>query len=184
MMLLILAQLAAAFAISSALRLRSEETSGRLEALLATGLSRTRWLLGSLAVTIAGAAVLLFLTGLGMGLAYGLVISDASQPLRLASQTLLYTPAVAVLVGLAVLLVGWVPRGIGVAWGVFGYFFVLAWLGGLIDLPRWANELSPYWHTPAIPLEPVTLSAPLMIAVLALFLVGIGAVGFRRRDVG
>ena len=52
-MLLVLALLAGAYAVSSALRLTSEETSGRLEPLLATGLSRARWMLGTLTMTAA-----------------------------------------------------------------------------------------------------------------------------------
>ena len=92
-MLLIMALLASGFAVSSALRLRAEETSGRLENLLATGLSRTRWLLGSLVVTVLGTVLLVAVAGFGMGLAYGLVLGDASQPWRLAGLALVYAPA-------------------------------------------------------------------------------------------
>ena len=42
----VMALLAAAYAASSALRLSGEEASGRLEQLLATGLTRSRWMLG------------------------------------------------------------------------------------------------------------------------------------------
>ena len=107
--LLLMAVLASGFAVSSTLRLRGEESAGRLEPLLATGLSRTRWLLGSLAVTVVGVVLLLVASGLGMGLAYGLVISDASQPLRLAGLALVYAPAAVSLAALATLLVGWAP---------------------------------------------------------------------------
>jgi ABC-2 type transport system permease protein len=182
--LLIMAVLAAGFAVSSALRMRSEESAGRLEALLATGLSRGRWLLGSLVVTVAGAALLLFLSGLGMGLAYGLVISDASQPLRLALDTLVYVPATVVLAAVAVLLIGWLPRATGVAWAALGYCFVLAWLGGILDVPAWVDEISPFWQTPAVPVDDVTLVAPVLIAAVAVVLAGLGLVGFRRRDIG
>jgi ABC-2 type transport system permease protein len=183
-MLLIMAVVAAGFAVSSALRLRSEETAGRVEVLLATGLSRTRWLVGSLVVTLVGAVLLLFLSGLGMGLAYGLVISDASQPLRLAVESLVYVPATVVLAALAVLLIGWLPRATGVAWAAMGYCFVLAWLGGILDVPAWVDEISPFWQTPAVPVDDVALGAPLLIAGVAVVLAGVGAVGFRRRDIG
>ena len=183
-MLLIMAVLAAGFAVSSALRLRSEESSGRVEMLLATGLSRTRWLLGSLVVVLVGAVLLLLLSGLGMGLAYGLVSADPSQPLRLASVSLVYVPATVVLAALAVLLIGWLPRATGIAWAALGYCLVLAWLGGVLDVPAWVEDLSPYSRTPAVPVEDVTLGAPLLLSVVTLLLVGASLVGLRRRDLG
>ncbi|NUR06906.1 MAG: ABC transporter permease [Nocardioidaceae bacterium] len=182
-MLLIMALLACAFAVSSALRLRSEETSGRLEPLLATGLSRTRWLLGTLLVTVGGTVLLLFVSGLGMGLAYGLVVGDASQPWRLAVLTLVYLPAGVTIAGLAVLLVGWLPRATAVAWAALAFCFVLGWLGGLLDPPQWVQQLSPFWHTPAVPVDDVTWTTLTALTLVAVVLGALGLAGFRRRDI-
>jgi ABC-2 type transport system permease protein len=183
-MLLVIALLVGGFAVSSALRLRSEETSGRLELLLSTGLSRTRWLFGTLVVTVSGTVVVLLCAGLGLGIAYGLVTGDAGGPLRLAGQALVYAPAVLVMAALAVLLVGWKPVAVAFAWGALAVCFVMGWLGGLVHPPRWLEELSPFRHTPAVPVDGVTLSAPLLIALSAVLLVGLGALGLRRRDLG
>jgi ABC-2 type transport system permease protein len=183
-MLLILALLAGAFAVSSALRLRAEETSGRLEVLLATGVSRSRWLLGSLVVTLTGTLVLLLVSGLGLGLSYGLVVADASQPFRLAGLVLVYAPAALALAALAVALVGWLPRAAAVAWGALGVCFVLGWLGGLLGPPRWLEQLSPFWHTPAVPVDAVTPGAPAAVTLVVVLLVGAGVLGLRRRDIG
>ncbi len=54
-----LALLAAGFAISSALRPHGEEDAGRLETLLATALPRSRWLGGHVAVTVVGTLLVL-----------------------------------------------------------------------------------------------------------------------------
>jgi ABC-2 type transport system permease protein len=183
-MLLILALLAAAFAVSSAMRLRAEETSGRLESLLATGLSRGRWLLGSLVATLGGTLLLLAVAGLGLGLTYGAVIHDSTQPLRMAGLTLVYAPAALVPAAVAVLLVGWLPRVSAIAWAALAYCFVLGWLGGLLRPPRWAEALSPFWHTPDVPAGPVTFVAPVVIASVAVALAAVGLLGFWRRDVG
>ena len=78
-MLLVLALLAGAYAVSSALRLTSEETSGRLEPLLATGLSRARWMLGTLTMTVLGSAAVLLAAGLGLGSTYALSTSDPAS---------------------------------------------------------------------------------------------------------
>lgn len=183
-MLLILALLAAAFAVSSALRLHSEETAGRLEVLLATGLSRTRWVLGSLTVTLAGTVVLLVVSGLGVGISYGLVASDAGQPLRMAGLMLVYAPAALSVAAVGVLLVGWAPRAAVVAWALLGGCFLLGWLGGLLHPPRWLASLSPFRHTPAVPADPVTLLEPSLVTLAVVLLVAAGVVGVRRRDLG
>jgi ABC-2 type transport system permease protein len=61
---------------------------------------------------------------------------------------------------------------------------VLGWLGGLLHPPRWLEELSPFWHTPAVPVDQVTLAGPLLISLAVVLLVGAGLVGLRRRDIG
>jgi ABC-2 type transport system permease protein len=182
-MLMILALLAAGFAVSSALRTRGEEVSGRLEPLLATGLSRTRWLLGSLVVTVGGALAVLVLSGLGLGLSYGLVVSDAGQGLRLAGLSLVYAPSVLVLAAVAVLLVGWLPAVAKAAWAVLAFCFVIGWLGGLLRPPAWVVDLSPFSHMPQVPVEAFTLGAPSWAALSVVLLTGLGVVGLRRRDV-
>jgi ABC-2 type transport system permease protein len=55
--MLLLAIAVSGFTVSSALRLRAEESSGRAESLLATRLSRSRWFLGGMGVTVIGTLV-------------------------------------------------------------------------------------------------------------------------------
>ena len=80
--LMLLAGLGAAgYATSAVLRLRTEETGGLAEPLLATAVGRIRWGLSQVAVAVFGAAVLLALAGLATGLGYGLRTgSDLNRP--------------------------------------------------------------------------------------------------------
>ena len=55
--MLLLAILASGYAVSSALRTRAEESADRLEPVLATAVSRYRWLGGTLLVTLLGSKV-------------------------------------------------------------------------------------------------------------------------------
>jgi ABC-2 type transport system permease protein len=182
-MLLILALLTGTFAVSSALRLYAEEASGRLEPLLATGLSRARWYAGSLAVTGAAAVGLLFIAGFGLGLTYGISVSDGWQPFRMGLLELVFAPAVLVLAALVALLTGWAPGWVKVAWAFTAFCLVLGWLGGLLDAPRWVVTLSPYTHTPSVPTQPVTLAAPVVTVLAAAVLCVAGLTGLRRRDI-
>ncbi|MFP5283110.1 MAG: ABC transporter permease [Actinomycetes bacterium] len=180
--LLVLALLAGAAAVSSALRLRSEEVAGRAELLLTTGLSRWRWAGGTLLVTALGTAAVSVAGGLGLGTAYAAVSGDAGQVLRLTGYALVFVPAAAVLAGLAVLLLGWLPRAALVAWAVLAGCFVIGWLGGLLDLPQTVRELSPYSHVPAVPREPLSVGPLAVLTVVAAVLTVAGLVGLRRRD--
>jgi ABC-2 type transport system permease protein len=183
-MLLILALCAAASAVSSALRVRAEETSGHVEPLLSTGLSRTRWLCASWLVTAVGSLLVLVAGGLGLGVGYGLALGDPSAPFRLAAMSLVYAPAVLALPALAVLLFGWLPRLSQLTWAVLAVFFVLGWLGGLLRPPGWLSALSPFAHIPQLPAEHLTLAAPAVVAAAVVLALLLAAVGFRRRDVG
>ena len=84
-MLLVLALLAAAFAVSSALRLRVEEASGRLEPLLAApGCPGAGGCCGSLVTAVVSAAALLAGPGSGSGCRTGRSIGEPGQALRIA----------------------------------------------------------------------------------------------------
>jgi ABC-2 type transport system permease protein len=182
-MLLVLALLTGAYATASASRLSAEEAAGRLEPLLATGLSRTRWMLESLAATLLGSIAVLYAGGLGLGTSYGISVGDPGEALRLAGQQLVYLPAVLLLAALAALLHGWAPGWGKVVWVVLAVWFVLDYLGGLLHVPDWLVKSSPFAHIPEVPVAALTWTAPLVITALCLLLVAAGVAGFRRRDI-
>ena len=59
--------LAAAFGVSAANHLRSEESAGHTEALLATATTRIRWASSHFVFALAGVAVLMLLAGVSIG---------------------------------------------------------------------------------------------------------------------
>lgn len=182
-MLLILALVAAGFTVSSVQRIRSEETSGRVEPLLATGLSRTRWLAGSLSVTFVGTLLVIGAGGLGMGLADAVVQGEAGQAPRLLVASLAYAPAAFALAGLGVLLVGWAPRAVAVVWGLLAFCVVVGWLGTVLDFPQWVTEMSPYSHVPQVPAEPMAWAPLLALVVFTVASVTVGATKLAKRDI-
>jgi len=182
--LLIMSLLGAAFAVASVLRARGEEVSGRLEPMLATGLSRDRWLLGSLCVTLLGTVVVIASAGLGLGLTHQAVSDEGGAVVSMLGYALAYVPAALVLGGIAVLLLGAAPRATSLAWVAMAFCFVVGWLGGLLQPPQWVFDASPFSHTPAAPAEAVTAAPLLALTGVAVACVVGGLVGFRRRDVG
>lgn len=182
--LLMTALIATGYTISSALRLRSEETAGHTELVLSTPVPRLRWVAGHLAIAMAGSAVVLAATGLGAGLTYAIGTHDAGQLPRLIGAALAQLPAVWVLGALVAGLFGLAPRALTLAWVALGACFLLWFLGPLLDLPGWLLDVSPYQHVPAIPAAPVAVAPLLALSAVAVALTGAGLAGFRRRDAG
>jgi ABC-2 type transport system permease protein len=179
-----MALIAGGFAVSSALRPRSEETSGRAEPLLTTGLSRSRWARSHLAVTLGGSVVLMLAAGLGMGLTYGIAAGDLGQVGRLLGAAIAYVPALWVLVGVATVLFGVAPRATTAAWAVLVACFVIGLLGALLDLPDWVIDLSPFQHVPQMPSQGFTLTPVVALTGAAAALIAAGVAAFRQRDTG
>lgn len=182
--LLLLGIVAAGFAVSSALRARGEETSDRLEPVLATAVSRSRWMLGNLLVTLVGTCLVVAVGGFGVGLAYAMTAGSGQDVGRMTAYSLAYLPPVLLLAALVVLLFGWLPRAAAATWVVVAGCFVIGWLGGLLKPPQWLEDLSPFTHVPQVPAADVT-AAPLAVLMgLTVIAVAAGWVGFRRRDIG
>ncbi len=179
---MMLALIAAGFTVSSALHARAEEDAGRLEALVSTAMSRRRWWLGNVLITVAGSTVVVAAAGLGMGAGFGLATGDWGRVWDLCAATLLMLPGVLVLGGFASLLVGVVPRWAVLAWLGLVLCAVVLLFGSLLRFPAWVNDLSPFTHLGRFPAEPVDWGPVLVVAALGALVLVAGLVGFNRRD--
>ncbi|GAA1907912.1 ABC transporter membrane-spanning protein [Streptomyces sodiiphilus] len=182
MVMLPISVIAAVYAALAAQRPRSEETSGRAEPLLSTALSRTRWVSSHLVVVLGGSVGMLLVAGLAFGLAGAASTGDNGLILRLTGAALVYVPALWFTAGLAVALLGWLPRAAPVVWLVPVYGFVVGYLGQLLRFPDWMNNLSPFGHLPQVPAESMNWLPVLILTALAAALIAFGLAGFRRRD--
>jgi ABC-2 type transport system permease protein len=181
---------AAAYATSAVLRLRTEETDGQAETLLATATSRIRWGLSHIAVAIAGTVVLLAVAGVAAGLGYGLRTGSAGPEVaKLLGAAMVQLPASLAVAGAAVVLFGLAPRAsVAGAWTVVGVMVLIALFGQVLRLSQWVLDVSPFTHVPKLPGVAVTVDttgAPLLwLGLAALALAVTGLAGLRRRDIG
>ena len=179
---LMLGLLAGGFAISSALRARTEESTGRAEPLLAGPVGRVGWVGSHVVIAVLGTIVVLAAGGLGVGLTHAAGTGGGRDVGRLVVATLVTAPAVLVLVGRAVALFGLLPRWSLAAWGGLAGVVVVGMFGELLRLPAWAREVSPFTHLPAAPAEAVRVAPLAALVVIALLLAAAGSWGLRRRD--
>ncbi len=173
----------AAFAVQSTLRMRAEETSGRLEPLLATRTGRIRWALSHIVLAVGGTAVLLALTGTGAGLAYGSQVHDtAGEAGRLLVAAMVQAPAAWILAGLGVALFGLAPRLSGLAWAALAACLVILEVGEVLGLSQWLLDVSPFAHAPKLPGGGFSSTPVIWLTAIAIGLGGTGLAAFRRRD--
>ena len=180
----VMALLATGFAIQSALRVRGEETSMRAELVLATPVSRWRFAGSHLAVACVGSVILLAVVGLATGLSYGLAGGDMQSVPRLLEAAVVYAPAMWLMVGVAVALDGLAPRLVGVSWAILVACLVVGFLGVVLGLPDWVQQLSPFERVPQLPAASLTLVPLVAMTAIAAALALVGLTGLRRRDIG
>ena len=185
-LMLLAGLVAAAFAISTVLRLRTEETGGQAEAVLATATGRVRWALGQIAVAVGGAAALLAVAGVATGLGYGLRTGAAgSEAARLTGAALAQLPSVLVMAGVAVALFGLAPAAsVAGAWTALGLVVVINLFGQALQVSHWVLDISPFTHAPRLPGGPVPAAPLAWLCGLALVIAVAGLAGLRRRDIG
>jgi ABC-2 type transport system permease protein len=173
---------AAAFTVGSVLRLRGEESAGRLELLLAAGVDRRRMLGAGLAVSCTAAAVLLVVAGLGGGLAAAVVTGRPDAVSDQLGAAVVQLPAVLLLGALTGVLVAAVPRRSGLAWVAVCWVALVGMFGPLLQLPGWAARMSPFGWVPRVPAEHLDLAPLAALTVVAAALAVLALAAFRRRD--
>lgn len=181
--MLMLALIVGGFAISSALRPRTEEDDGRLEALLATALPRRAWLLGHVVVTVLGVLAVLVAAGVGLATGFALVTGDTGVLVRLSVPILQYAAPVLVLSGVARLFVGVTPRLATLAWLPLVVASVVMLFGDVLRLPQWLQDISPFERLALVPVQDFRWVPFVVVALVAAALSAAGQSAFARRDI-
>ncbi|TDE20886.1 anibiotic ABC transporter [Actinomadura sp. 6K520] len=174
--------LVAGYTVQALLRMRAEET-GPLEAVLATAVSRPRWMAAHITCAVLGTAAVLAVTGLANGLAFAAAAGSVDRVPALLGAAMVQLPATLALAGFVIAVLGLLPRwSVAISWTALAACLIIGQIGPILELPRWASDLSPFTHTPALPSADLAL-APL--AALSACAIALGAAGlgfFRRRD--
>jgi ABC-2 type transport system permease protein len=83
---------------------------------------------------------------------------------------------------LTVVLFGWLPRLTAAdSWAVVALLFVIGYFGELFQFPDWFQNLSPFTHTPGVPVDEFTAIPLMTLGALVAAFTTIELVGFRRR---
>jgi len=182
----LLGLVAAAYATGVVLRLRTAETDGLGEPILASPVSRYRWGGSTLLMTLAGTAVVLVVGGIGMGLGFGLATSGVDTWVsRLIGAGLVQLPAALCLAGVACLAVGLLPRwSIGIGWAAVGICGLIGLFGPAVQLSQKVLDIFPFTHTPKLPGGEFSATPVIWLCAAAVAMTAVGVAGLRHRDIG
>ena len=156
----------------------------RAESVLATPVSRSRFAASHLTLAFAGSVILLLVAGLSTGLAYGVAGGGMQNVPRLVEAVLVYAPPIWVMVGLVIALDGLVPRWVGASWAILAACVVVGFLGAVLHIPSWVQDLSPFERVPQLPAASLTFLPLVAISAIAAGFTLVGLGGLRRRDIG
>lgn len=169
-------------AVQLMLKLVNDEQKGYLHQVYATATSRwhvwasyTGWSL------ITGMAVLL--AGLSGMYLMGLVsMKDPINWITYWHVFCAYGPAMLVMVAVASVLTGWLPKWRYAAWAWVFYAFFSLYLGNLMDLPKWARHLTPLGFVNKVPIKALDWATGGWCLALTVLLLVVAALGYRQRD--
>jgi ABC-2 type transport system permease protein len=178
-----LAIIACGYVVQALDSLRREEAAGRVEAVLAGALGRTRWLGAQVLVVAAALIALVTLSAVVFAAATALSTGDSGYLGTLLESGLAYLPAELVIAAVAVLLYGFVPRAFALAWAAFGAVTFIGLLGSGLQLPDWVLDLSPLTHVGRPPVDAIDPTALAWLALAAALLASAAFTGFRRRRI-
>lgn len=181
---LMVALTASGYTVSTVLRLRTEEFAVRAEPVLATPVSRRRWALGSMIVSVVGTTIVMLVSGLAIGIGTAAQLGDAGQIVPVLVAVSVVVPAQMVLAAVTVLLVGWRPKWAPLAWLGVAISAVVGFLADTLKLPNWIRDISPFHHVPALPAASFELLPVVALVLVAVGVTLIGLVGLDRRDIG
>ncbi|MCL2405662.1 MAG: hypothetical protein FWC92_08970 [Defluviitaleaceae bacterium] len=167
------------------LKAKSEEKDIRTELVLAASVSRTKYLLGFVAIAFVAAVLLQAAMGLGL---YVMAVNTLANPadisLGFVMQTsLVYVPALWVMIGVAVLLLGAWPKGTGIVWGYFAYAFFMDLIGSFGIFPEWLGYTTPFGYVPQLPMEDINFVTMGLMTAVAVGLTVLGIFFYNRRDI-
>ena len=164
-------------------KLRSEEANGYVENLLATRLSRIKWLAQHAGIVLAGGILMLALSGVILGTATNIWTEYTVDVWSYMLAGLSYVPVLLAFAGAFILLFGVLPRMAGaMIWTYYGFVAFVTWIGPILGLDEWIMNISIMQHFASAPAQGVE-AAPLIIATTGgIVAVILGMVAWRNRN--
>jgi ABC-2 type transport system permease protein len=177
----IIALLATVPIINLANKIHSEEKHGRLEPVLARSVGRVKMFGCYIIIATVESAAVLFCG------AVGLYMASANTGLvsfgTLLKAAMVYLPALWVMMGISVFLIGILPKLTVLNWAIYAYSFGAVYFGRLFDMPEWSLKITPFGNIPQLPVQELNMTPLIVLTLIAVALTTVGMIAFSRRDI-
>jgi ABC-2 type transport system permease protein len=183
MLLMVMGILATVPPVMAILKLYGEEKKNRLEQILSASVSRTKLMGSYCLIAVVNGFIMVSLSAIGLWSAAAVVMDDPFDFGTIYGAGLVYYPAVLVMIGTAILLIGYLPKLSSLVWAYLLYSFIILYLGGILDLPEWLGKLSPFGFIPQLPVEEMEWMPIITLSIIAVVLIIAGFIGYNRRDI-
>ena len=168
--------------VALARRFAAEEQAGRIEPVLATAVARWRVMGGFFMMSLTGTAAMQLVLGLGFGLANGMQLNDFSSFASTLAASLVYLPAIWLVLAITFALMAYAPARSQLTWSVVAIVIVISEFGSMYRWPSALLNVSPFTHVPLMPSHAMAWT-PTLLLLLATGLIGGAAfAGYGRRD--
>jgi ABC-2 type transport system permease protein len=169
--------------VMATLRLKTEESRGRMEQILAGSVSRARLIICEIAVAVPLAFALQTLTALGMYGAAAMAMDKPPEIILFIAAAMNFLPAMLIFISLGIIFVGAAPRLSALIWVYLAYSFFVAFLGDVLDMPGWVESISVFSLLPRYPAEAVEPLRAVALCAASVLLAAAGTAAYRRRDI-
>ena len=169
-------------AVMVILKLKGEEKKNRTEHFYSRAVSRTRVLGSYTLLAVMVSFIMQLLIALGLWSAGSAMLEDPLTFGELLSSALAYLPAMWIIIGLALLFVGAVPKVSGLIWLYVTYCFIVLYLKAILEFADWVNNLSSFENIPLLLNEDVDYLPMIVLTLISIILAVIGFVGYNKRD--
>jgi ABC-2 type transport system permease protein len=168
----------------AAMKPRNEEKDHRSEHVLSRVVPRVKYLAGYTILAYASSVLIQCATAVGIYASAVSTVGDAN-PFSLGmllKAFLVYLPALWVMISIAVLLIGALPKISGAIWGYFGFVCFASFMGEVIGLPDWLLSIAPLKHVSQVLLVDINYPPLIVMTVIAAVLSAAGLVFYKKRD--
>ncbi|CAM4249507.1 hypothetical protein BAMA_06580 [Bacillus manliponensis] len=179
---LILSLLTTIFIVGSLMRLVNEEKKGHWDQLYATKLSRTKFYWYHVILTSILGVVGQISAILGLYLAQRSVMETPLSLWEVTKAGMAWIPAIWFFIGIVAVLIGWLPRFTVTIWGYIVFVFFVSYFGQMMDIPEFIINIDIFSYIPKVPIEEWKWGTTILIKLLTLFMVVIGFIGYKKRD--
>lgn len=173
--------IAAVAGVQIIMRMAAEETAMRADPLLASRLTRTKYLASYLLVSFGTALVAMLIATSIIAFVGSALDQDLRVP-DILSQGLVTIPAVWTVIALSFAVVGAHPQRKIVGWLGLVAVFALTIFGPMFNLWHWILGISPFHHVPVVTAVTINWGGWLVTNLVILVLLAVSFIGFNRRD--